>query len=249
MTNYQQTDLAISLKNVCVHFADGTKDTCALKDISLDIEKGSFVSFVGPSGSGKTTLMRTILGLMPTRSGAITRNYTQSAMVFQNYALFPWQTALENVAFGLKMNGMNKKERNHIAREKLNEVGLAHLQDRYPGALSGGQRQRVGLARALAIEPDLLIMDEPFSNLDTITAEALKTDLQNIWSQYGMTILMVNHLIPDAIELSDTVILMGDKPGHIVSTLPVDLPRPRDARSQAFFKDVDKLLKELKSVD
>ena len=183
MTDHHAHKLSVALKNVCVHFPDGYKDTCVLKCITLDIEKGSFVSFVGPSGSGKTTLMRTILGLLPLTHGSITRNFNQSAMVFQNYALFPWLTARENVAFGLQMRGISKKERERIAREKLNEMGLAHLEDRYPGALSGGQRQRVGLARALAIEPDLLIMDEPFSNLATVTAEALKSDLLNVWRQ------------------------------------------------------------------
>jgi NitT/TauT family transport system ATP-binding protein len=192
--------------------------------------------------------MRVILGLMPHASGDIVRNFYRPAMVFQNYALFPWLSALDNVAFGLRMEGMGRKEREHIAREKLKEVGLEHLENRYPAALSGGQRQRVGLARALAISPDILIMDEPFSNLDTTTAESLKTDLLKIWRTYGMTILMVNHLIPDAIELSDQIIVMGTHPGHIEKVLAIDLPRPRDTRDPQFFRDVDSLTEVIRTV-
>ena len=241
--------MALVLSRVGASFADEeAKDAPALKDISFSVPTGGFVSIAGPSGAGKSTLMRVILGLMPHTSGTIVRNFSKSAMVFQNYALFPWLTALENAAFGLRMQGMSRKERERIAREKLKEVELGHLENHYPNALSGGQRQRVGLARALAISPDLLIMDEPFSNLDTITAEALKADLLKIWRAYGMTILMVNHLIPDAIELSDQIIVMGAHPGHIEKTMLVDLPRPRDVRSAQFFKHVDLLTEIIRTV-
>ena len=241
--------MTLVLSRVGAHFADEeAKDAPALKDISFSVPAGGFVSIAGPSGAGKSTLMRVILGLMPHTSGTVVRNFSTSAMVFQNYALFPWLTALENTAFGLRMRGMSRRERERIAREKLQEVGLEHLENHYPNALSGGQRQRVGLARALAISPDLLIMDEPFSNLDTITAEALKADLLKIWRAYGMTILMVNHLIPDAIELSDQIIVMGAHPGHIEKTMLVDLPRPRDVRSAQFFKHVDLLTEIIRTV-
>ena len=241
--------MTLVLSRVGASFTDEeVKDVPALKDISFSVPAGGFVSIAGPSGAGKSTLMRVILGLMPHTSGTIVRNFSKSAMVFQNYALFPWLTALENTAFGLHMRGMRRREREHIAREKLKEVGLEHLENHYPNALSGGQRQRVGLARALAISPDLLIMDEPFSNLDTITAEALKADLLKIWRAYGMTILMVNHLIPDAIELSDQIIIMGAHPGHIEKTMLVDLPRPRDVRGAQFFKQVDLLTETIRTV-
>lgn len=239
---------ALVLSRVNARFADQKKSALAIKDISFSIPTGSFVSLVGPSGAGKSTLMRLILDLMPAESGAIVRNFSRPAMVFQNYALFPWLTALDNVAFGLHMQGVPRQERCRIAREKLKEVGLEHLDNHYPAALSGGQRQRIGLARALAISPDLLIMDEPFSNLDTITAEALKADLLKIWRAYGMTILMVNHLIPDAIELSDQIIVLGSHPGHIEKTLAVDLPRPRDTRSDPFFKHVDALTELIRTI-
>lgn len=242
-------DTALVLSRVTAHFADeAPHEAPALADVSFSIPSGSFVSIIGPSGAGKSTLMRIILNLMPHAEGTIVRNFSRPAMVFQNYALFPWLSALDNVAFGLRMSGMARPEREKVAREKLKEVGLLHLEKHYPAALSGGQRQRVGLARALAISPDLLIMDEPFSNLDTITSEALKTDLLKIWRAYGMTILMVNHLIPDAIELSDHIIVMGAHPGHVEKNLAITLPRPRDTRAPQFFKEVDLLTELVRSI-
>ncbi|HET9641624.1 MAG TPA: ATP-binding cassette domain-containing protein, partial [Candidatus Paceibacterota bacterium] len=137
---------ALALSRVTAHFPDGET---ALKEMTFSVRHGSFVSLIGPSGAGKSTLIRIMLGLMPVKSGDIVRNYVRPAVVFQNYALFPWLTALENVEFGLKMARAGKKERQRIAREKLREVGLEHLENHYPSALSGGQSQRVGLARAL----------------------------------------------------------------------------------------------------
>mgnify|MGYP001616961148 CR=1 FL=1 len=240
-------NMALVLSRVTARFADEKKnDVPTLKDISFSLPQGSFVSIIGPSGAGKSTLMRVILGLMKQTSGEVVRNFSRPAMVFQNYALFPWLSALDNVAFGLRMDGAKRHEREHVAREKLKEVGLERFESHYPAALSGGQRQRVGLARALAISPDLLIMDEPFSNLDTITSEALKADLLKIWRAYGMTVLMVNHLIPDAIELSDQIIVMGAHPGRVEKTLTVDLPRPRDVRGPQFFKHVDLLTEDIR---
>ena len=241
--------MALVLSRVSARFDDEEKhDLSVLRDITFSVRTGSFVSIIGPSGAGKSTLMRVILGMMPQTSGEVVRNFSRPAMVFQNYALFPWLSALDNVAFGLRMSGMPKKERERVAREKLTEVGLLHLESHYPAQLSGGQRQRVGLARALAIQPDLLIMDEPFSNLDTITAEELKADLLKIWRAYGITILMVNHLIPDAIELSDQIILMEAHPGHVKKVVAIDLPRPRDTRGHLFFQDVDALTEEIRKI-
>jgi NitT/TauT family transport system ATP-binding protein len=241
--------MTLVLSRVSARFADeDKKNSGILKDVTFSLPTGSFVSLIGPSGSGKSTLTRVILGLMPHESGDIVRNFSRPAKVFQNYALFPWLTALDNVAFGLQMSGIPRAECEKIARGKLREVGLEHLENHYPAALSGGQRQRVGLARALAISPDLLIMDEPFSNLDTITAEALKADLLKIWRTYGMTILMINHLIPDAIELSDQIIVMGAHPGSITETVAINLPRPRDTRTERFFKEVDYLTEIIRAV-
>lgn len=246
MQNNSHTALVLS--RVSADFVADEKGTPALRDISFSVAKGSFVSIIGPSGAGKSTLLRLILGFMHHTSGEVVRHFSSPAMVFQSYALFPWLTALENVAFGLHMNGMSRKEREHIAREKLKEVELEHLANHYPAALSGGQRQRVGLARALAISPDLLILDEPFSSLDTITAEALKADLLKIWRTYGMTVLMVNHLVPDTIELADQIVVLGAHPGHVEKVMTVDLPRPRDTRSPQFFKHVDQLTGIIRSI-
>ncbi len=241
--------MELVLSRVSARFPDEDhKGVTALKDISFSVQKGSFVSIIGPSGAGKSTLMRVILGLMPHTSGTIVRNFFRPGMVFQNYALFPWLSALDNAAFGLRMSGMPKDNREQIAHEKLKEVGLGHLAHSYPSELSGGQRQRVGLARALAISPDLLVMDEPFSNLDTITAESLKADLLKIWRSYGMTVLMVNHLIPDSIELSDKVIIMNTHPGRVQETLSIPLPRPRDTRSPQFFREVDLLTEAVRAI-
>lgn len=241
--------IALALSKVTLRFADEPHGHApALRDVTFSVPKGSFVSIAGPSGSGKSTLLRALLGLLPVESGEIVRNYERPAMVFQNYALFPWLSALGNAEFGLKMAGVSKVEREKIAREKLKEVGLAGFESHYPGALSGGQRQRVSMARALAVSPDFLIMDEPFSNLDTITAEALKKDILALWRRYGLTILMVNHLLPDAVELSDTILVMSAHPGEIRRTIHVGLSRPRDTRTLAFYKHVDELTEEIRKV-
>ena len=240
-------DIILALSRISARYAD-EREQFVLKDVTLTVPKGGFVSIAGPSGAGKSTLLRVILGLMPEASGIITRNFSRPGMVFQNYALFPWLSALDNAAFGLKMAGVGKAARERAAREKLKEVGLASFEHHYPGELSGGQRQRVGLARALAINPDLLILDEPFSNLDTITAEALKADLLRIWQTYRMSILMVNHLIPDAVELSDTVVVMSAHPGSTKRALTIDLPRPRDTREGKFYRLVDELTEAVRAV-
>ena len=243
------SDMAVVLADVSARFNDEEgKRSLALENVTLSIRKGSFVSFLGASGAGKTTLMRVILGLMPHLRGEVVRNFSRPAMVFEGYALFPWLTALENVSFGLRMQGVPRKDQRRIAREKLHEVGLELFEHHYPSQLSGGQRQRVGLARALAIAPDLLVMDEPFSNLDTITADELKKDLLTIWRNYGMTVLMINHLIPDAVELSDEVVVLGAHPGHIEQVLSVDLTRPRDTRGHQFFREVDELVGVIRSL-
>ncbi len=240
-------DIALALSRVSARYAD-QHDELALENISFVVPAGAFVSIAGPSGAGKSTLLRVILGLLPAASGVITRNYQRAGMVFQNYALFPWLSALDNAAFGLKMSGVSTHERERIARETLKDLGLASFERHYPGELSGGQRQRVGLARALAINPDLLILDEPFSNLDTITSESLKTDLLRIWQKQRMSILMVNHLLPDAVELSDSVIVMKANPGSTERALTIDLPRPRDTRDGKFYRYVDQLTEAVRAV-
>ncbi len=215
-----------------------------LKDISFSVDRGSFVSIMGPSGCGKSTLLRFIADLAKPTKGIIERNFTELAMVFQSHAIFPWLTVRDNAAFGLEMKGMPKSEQRIIVDAKLQEVGLMaekDLGDSYPNQLSGGQKQRVSVARALAVSPDMLLMDEPFSSLDSITADKLKTDIYHLWKKYGMSILMVNHLIEDAVELSNEIIVLSQKPGTIKEKIKIDLPFPRDKRSPEFFVLVDKI--------
>lgn len=215
--------------------------TFAFRDVSFDVRAGEFLSIVGPSGCGKSTLLRAFADLIPLSEGAIERRFKKPAMVFQNFALFPWLRVRQNVEFGLAMAGVAAHTRRHTAEEKLREAGLAGFEKHFPRELSGGERQRVGLARALALSPDLLLMDEPFSSLDSIIAEKLKADVAQLWQRYGMTVIMVNHLIADAIQLSDRIVVMGGEPGTVKATLAVTLPRPRDARSAEFFALQDKI--------
>lgn len=237
----------LTLKNVSFRFNDEPEiDRMVLQDISFSVPAGAFVSLVGPSGAGKSTLLRVIAGRLPGATGTIDRNYRKMAMIFQSFALFPWLTALENAAFGLEMENVPKEKRERIAREKLHEVGLAGEEHRYPNELSGGMRQRVSIARALAVSPDLLLMDEPFSSLDSITASALKDDILALWEKYKMTILMVNHLLPDAVELSDDIYVVGGAPATVLHRHTIKIDRPRNPRSEAAFLLTDQLVSEIR---
>ncbi|MFA5987787.1 MAG: ABC transporter ATP-binding protein [Candidatus Paceibacterota bacterium] len=237
-----QNKYALELKNISHRFpADERKESEAISDISINIERGKFVSIVGPSGCGKSTLLRIALGLLKPIKGEVIRNFQKYAMVFQNFAIFPWLSVYDNIEFGLKMSGMKKEHAEKIVSEKIKEVGLAGFENMYPKELSGGMKQRVGIARALAMSPEVLFMDEPFSSLDTITARRLKDDLAHIWEKYDMTVVMVTHLIEEAVELSDDIIVVSQRPAHVKETLTVNLPRPRNLRSQNFFDMSDKI--------
>jgi len=222
-------------------------DYRVLSDVSFKVPAGGFTTVIGPSGCGKTTLLRIVGGLESPTAGRITiggepsvgpaRNKT---MVFQHFNLYPWRTAIDNIAYGLELQGVSKEERRSRAREYLSLVGLDGFENHYPGELSGGMQQRVGIARALAVEPELLLMDEPFGALDALTREHLQTELQKICAQAGVAVLFVTHSIDEAIYLSDDVLVMGTKPGRIVRELAIDLPRPRwtyDARAEPTFAE------------
>jgi ABC-type nitrate/sulfonate/bicarbonate transport system ATPase subunit len=206
----------------------------ALSDLNLDVETGEFVSLIGPSGCGKTTTIRIIAGLLEPSGGTVLMEgrpglapSREKAMVFQLFNLFPWRTARDNVAYGLQVQGMPKAVRRRVAEEYLDLVGLAHRADHYPAQLSGGECQRVGLARALAIEPKLLLMDEPFGSLDALTREHLQVMLQHVCAQRNLTVLFVTHSLDEAIFLSDRMIIMGNA-GKVVADKSIDLKRPRD---------------------
>lgn len=217
-----------------------------IKDISFDVNDGEFISLVGPSGCGKSTILKIIANLIKAKKGSIVLNASKVAFIFQNFALFPWLTVKDNIEFGLKMNDVSKKERNKISKEKIKEVGLSGFEDKYPKELSGGMKQRVGIARALAISPDLLLMDEPFSSLDTLTAEKLRIDLLDIWTKYKMTVVMVTHLVEEAVELSDRVLVLNPRPTSIKDSITIKSLRPRDKRSDDYYKIVDHITKNIK---
>jgi NitT/TauT family transport system ATP-binding protein len=205
----------------------------ALDDFNLELGAGEFVSLLGASGCGKTTALRIVGGLLQQVDGEVYVDGTLStgpsrnkAMVFQHFNLLPWRTALNNVAYGLELQGVKKQERLSIAREYLQLVGLTAHADKYPSQMSGGQNQRLGLARALAIQPKLMLMDEPFGALDALTRESLQIMLQKICDQTKIAVLFVTHSIDEAIFLSDRVLVMTT-PGHVIKEAAVNLPKPR----------------------
>ncbi len=243
-----QSDLILKVNDLSHSFSEeNKKDFEVLKNISFNVKKGEFLSVVGPSGGGKSTLLRIITGLIKPTHGSIEVNTNKMAMVFQNFAVFPWLTVHDNIGFGLKMAGVSKKERKAIIAEKIKEVGLTGFDKKYPKELSGGMRQRVGLARALAVNPELLIMDEPFSSLDTFTAEKLRADLLAIWYKYKMTIVMVTHLVEEAIQMSDRIIIVSRRPASVKQILDVNLDRPRNNRSESFFSLLDNITSQIES--
>lgn len=206
-----------------------------LLNFNLEVQRGEFVSLIGPSGCGKTTVLNIITGLVAPDEGGVWIDDQPSpepsrdkAMVFQHFNLFPWRSALHNAAYGLEMQGVPAKSRLDTATKYLELVGLGNYLNYYPAHLSGGMRQRVGLARALAIRPKVLLMDEPFGALDALTREQLQGMLQQICIDENLTVLFVTHSTDEAIFLSDRVVVMATRPGCILAEFPVELPRPRE---------------------
>ena len=204
----------------------------AVHDVSLEVQQGEFVSIVGPSGCGKTTILNMIAGFIPPSSGqilldgrAVSGPGPDRGVVFQSFALFPWKTVLENVAFGPRMRGLPRAECEKTAREFLGLVGLAHAEGRYPAELSGGMQQRVGVARALANNPELLLMDEPFASVDAQTRMTLQEELTRIWQERKPTILFITHDVEEAVFLANRVVVLSK--GRVLAELAVPLPRPR----------------------
>ena len=211
------------------------------EDISFSVGEGEFVSVIGPSGCGKSTLLNLAAGLDDANAGAIYVNGVRvkgpgldRGVVFQEFALFPWLTVLGNVAFGLRSKGIPGTERDAIARKYVQLVGLGGFETYHAYRLSGGMRQRVGLARALAIEPAALLMDEPFGALDAQTREAMQNALAQIWEHTRKTVLFITHDIREAIYLSDRVLVLSGRPAKITKTLNVELPRPRNRHDELF---------------
>ena len=213
----------------------------AVDDFSLDIADKEFMVLLGPSGCGKSTLLKIIAGLEKATSGTCETS-GKVAMVFQSAGLFPWLTVRQNVEFGMKMQGISKKVIEEQTDKYLDLVNLGALQKKYPRELSGGQKQRVGLARALAIEPEILLLDEPFSALDTITTEELHAYLLKIWQETGKTIVMVSHLLEESVLLSDRVGIM--KEGKLGKILKIELERPREEKRDEIYKIVKTIKRE-----
>jgi NitT/TauT family transport system ATP-binding protein len=218
----------------------------AIDSFSLDVEAGEFVCIVGPSGCGKSTFLRILAGLEPLSSGRVTiipgddPAKPLNNVVFQEYAIFPWKTLVDNVAFGLQMRGVNKTTRIAIALDWLERVGLRRFAHYYPAQISGGMKQRVSIARALANDPEVLLMDEPLGALDAQTRNVLQEELLRIWEENRKTVVYITHSIDEAVLLGDRVVLMTAHPGTLKATFPVDLPRPRTLKttSTAAYNDL-----------
>lgn len=212
--------------------------TPVIKNLQLDIAHQEFVCVVGPSGCGKTTLLRMIAGLTEIDNGEITiggqivnKPLPTVGVVFQQFGLFPWKTVLKNVALPLLAAGVNKDEALQRARDAIELVGLKGSNDRYPAQLSGGMKQRAGLARALAIQPEVILLDEPFAAVDAQTREILQEELLNLWGRHKQTAVFITHSIDEAITLADRVVVMGANPGRIVREIQIPIPRPRTVAS------------------
>ncbi len=222
-----------------------------LEDVSFTLDEGEFVAILGHTGSGKSTLLRIVMGLLKPDAGQVLYRgeplrgvNPHAAIVFQTFALYPWLTALENVELALKARGVPLPQRRQRALELLDMVGLDGFEDAYPRELSGGMRQKVGFARALALEPELLCMDEPFSALDVLSASNLRTELRNLWLQKKMPIkavLMVTHNLEEAVFLADRAIVLSRNPGKVIADIPIFLPHPRQIHSAKFNELVDLL--------
>jgi NitT/TauT family transport system ATP-binding protein len=232
-----------------VYHKGGGGDLQVLQDVNLTLKENEIVALLGRSGCGKSTLLRIIAGLMHPTAGTVTIEGVrvegpakQVALVFQTFALFPWLTVLENVEIGLEAQGIDTGTRHKHALAAIDLIGLDGYESAYPKELSGGMRQRVGLARALVVHPKLLLMDEPFSALDVLTAETLRTDLLDLWCEGRMpisSILMVTHNIEEAVLMCDRILVFSSNPGRIVADIAVDLPQPRNRVDPKFRQLVD----------
>ena len=205
----------------------------ALQDVTFTVRAGEFVALIGPSGCGKTTLLHILAGLIEPTAGSVSMPRRHpgrlgTALVFQGASTLPWMTVLDNVAYGLRVMGVPARERRERARQHLGQVGLLASSDAYPYQLSEGMRQRVNIARALATDPAILLMDEPFADLDEQNRLLLQDELLRIWQEDRKTVLFVTHGLDEAIRLSDRVLVMSASPGHITTEVPVPLGRPRD---------------------
>lgn len=250
-TEFQERDFSepienkteIKIENLSMKYPNknGGEPVTALQNVNLDIKQGEFISLLGPSGCGKTTLLRIIADLLQPTEGKITvrgetprdiRLKKKYGIVFQNPVLYDWRTIRRNICMPMELMGMKKSERTKQVTKMLDLVGLQEFGKRYPYELSGGMQQRVGIARALAIDPEILLMDEPFSALDEFTREKLHVDLLKIWRKTHKTVIFVTHNISEAVFLSDRVVVLSPHPGRVSAVIDINIPRPRDMDSK-----------------
>ena len=229
----------IEIEGITKTFARDNHVVQAVKEVYLSIQRGEFVTILGPSGCGKTTLLHMVGGFEEPTSGTITIEGQpvegpgrDRGMVFQDATLFPWRTALANIAWPMEVEGISKGEAKSRAKELLAKVGLEKFENAYPGELSGGMRQRAALARTLAMEPSVLLMDEPFGSLDAQTREDMQEELMRLWQASDLTVIFITHDISEAIFLGDRVVVMGAAPGRILEDIQIDLGRPRTAETR-----------------
>jgi NitT/TauT family transport system ATP-binding protein len=242
----------IKVCNVWKIFERNGKNIVALQDVSFDVYENEFICIVGPSGCGKSTLLRIIDGLeAPTKGEVLFKDEPIKApspkigIVFQSFALIPWKTVLENVEMGLLSLKMPKEKRIERALKYLHSVGLEGFEDLYPKELSGGMKQRVGIARALALEPEVLLLDEPFSSLDALTAETLRKETLEIWLREDIptkVCIMVTHNVQEAVYMADRIIVLSARPGRVIKDVKVAIPRPRNPRDTSLFELEDRII-------
>ncbi|MDI6690085.1 MAG: ABC transporter ATP-binding protein [Actinomycetota bacterium] len=241
----------LEVKNISKSFFEDSKRITIIEDITFDVSEGKFVCVVGPSGCGKSTLLRMIAGLdKPTtgeilyRGKPIQNANLHVALVFQSFALLPWLTVMQNVCLGLEARGIPPEQGIKRAEKYIDKVGLEGFEEAYPRELSGGMKQRVGLARALVVEPELLLMDEPFSALDALTAENLREEVLDLWQDKSLPfrgVVMVTHSIEEAVYMGEKVVVISSRPGKVIDNIRIELSRPRDRRDENFNKITDKI--------
>jgi len=241
----------IELRRVTKAFGSLERPTVVLEDINMSVHEREFVSVVGPSGCGKSTLLRLIIGLTEPTDGEVYYRGRRvqgicegMAMVFQTFALFPWLTVAENVELGIHGKQLSKDERRMRVLKILELMGLHGFEDAYPRELSGGMKQRVGLARALISDPEVLLMDEPFSSLDPLTATHLREEVLDLWLDPKVApeaVIMVTHNVEEAVYMADRVVVLTSRPGRIARDIQLNMPRPRDPRSNEIYRLVDEI--------